>query len=152
MHEGSADPQLSRIHVMHNEQRTVIIPVTCVPCENKPCIAACPEGAIKTNDRGAVIITESLCTGCGKCARACEIGAIRVHRIEGRGKNGRLVSLKCDQCDGNPWCVQACTFDAIRMVEGFSGSQVVHDRLKEAKESLQRELETAGVIQPRRKS
>lgn len=149
-HEGFVNPQLSRIQVFHNEERTVIVPITCVPCDKKPCIAACPEGAIAMNDRGAVIISESLCTGCGKCAHACEIGAIRVHRLEGRGKNGHLVSLKCDQCEGDPWCVHACSPGAIRKVEDLSGGQVVHDRLKEAKEPLQKELEKAGVVKPRR--
>ncbi len=149
-HEEAASTTLSRIQILHDENRTVLLPITCIPCEEKPCIPVCPEGAIAVNNLGAVVITENLCTGCGKCARACGIGAIKVHRLPGRGKNGRLVSLKCDQCGGDPWCVKACAFDAIRKVEGFQGGQAVYERLRTARQDLTGQLEDTGVLQSRR--
>ncbi|HPC06241.1 MAG TPA: 4Fe-4S dicluster domain-containing protein [Anaerolineaceae bacterium] len=149
-HEGVESTQLSRIQILHDENRIVLLPITCIPCEDKPCIQVCPEGAIAVNELGAVVITETLCTGCGRCARACEIGAIRVHRLPGRGKNGRLVSLKCDLCGGDPWCVKACAFDAIRKVEDDQGGQAVYEKLKSARQELTTRLEDAGVLQVRR--
>ncbi len=151
-HEGTVSTNLSRIQVMHDENRKVIIPITCIPCDEKPCIPVCPENAIAVNAAGAVVITEALCTGCGKCSRACEIGAIQVHRLPGRGKNGRLVSLKCDQCDGDPWCVKVCAPGAIQKVDVLQGGQVVYERLKNARNALLEQQETDGVIKPRRTS
>lgn len=46
----------------------------CVSC--KSCVAACPEGAIDWDERGAKI-DQSACTRCGKCVVACPTGAIR---------------------------------------------------------------------------
>jgi carbon-monoxide dehydrogenase iron sulfur subunit len=149
-HEEEVSTQLSRIQILHDENRTVLLPITCIPCDEKPCIAVCPEGAIAVNELGAMVITEALCTGCGKCARVCEIGAIRVHRLPGRGKNGRLVSLKCDQCGGDPWCVKACAFDAIRKIDEPEGGQVVYKKLKEARQKLTEQLEETGVLKVRR--
>jgi len=149
-HEEEVSTQLSRIQILHDENRTVLLPITCIPCDEKPCIAVCPEGAIAVNELGAVVITETMCTGCGKCAQACEIGAIKVHRLPGRGKNGRLVSLKCDLCGGDPWCVKACSFDAIRLIDEPEGGQVVYDKLKEARQNLTEQLEKTGVLKVRR--
>lgn len=149
-HEDQVSTQLSRIQILHDENRTVLLPITCIPCDDKPCIPVCPEGAIAVNNLGVVIITEALCTGCGRCARACEIGAIRVQRLPGRGKNGRLVSLKCDLCGGDPWCVKACSFDAIRKVDEMQGGQAIYDQLKTARRELTAQLEDAGILQSRR--
>ena len=149
-HEDQVSTQLSRIQILHDENRIVLLPITCIPCDDKPCIPVCPEGAIAVNNLGVVIITEALCTGCGRCARACEIGAIRVQRLPGRGKNGRLVSLKCDLCGGDPWCIKACSFDAIRQVDERQGGQAVYDQLNTARRELTAQLEDAGILQSRR--
>ena len=149
-HEDQVSTQLSRIQILHDENRIVLLPITCIPCDDKPCIPVCPEGAIAVNNLGVVIITEALCTGCGRCARACEIGAIRVQRLPGRGKNGRLVSLKCDLCGGDPWCIKACSFDAILKVDEMQGGQAVYDQLNTARRELTAQLEDAGILQSRR--
>ena len=129
-HEQEVNPALSRIHIHGDQIRQILVPVTCVPCDEKRCIAACPEtGAININDVGAVVIDESLCTGCGKCVRACLIGAISLHRLPGRGKKGLAVALKCDQCGGDPWCVRVCEPHAVSKIDALSGGQEIHDRI-----------------------
>jgi len=124
------NPELSRIHILADRNRRTLIPIACIPCEDKPCIPACPEpGAIQLNAQGKVEITEGLCTACAKCAHACQIGAIRIHRLPGRGKNGKAVALKCDQCKGDPWCSKVCPTAAIIRVDDLTESQTTFERL-----------------------
>ncbi|MBU0512969.1 MAG: 4Fe-4S binding protein [Chloroflexi bacterium] len=128
-HEGVANPELARIHIWEDHSEVSFLPITCVLCDDKPCIAACPElGAIGVNDLGAVVINEDLCTGCSKCVRACQIGAIRLHLLPGRGKSGKAVVLKCDLCDGDPWCVKVCEPEAIT-IRDDDGGQAMHATL-----------------------
>lgn len=120
-HEGRASPELSRIRVWKAEARNSFLPIVCPPCDDKPCIDACPEqGAMMLSEDGAVLIKESLCTGCCKCVRACTLGAITLHRLEGRGKHGKAVALKCDLCDGDPWCIKVCEPGAVTTTEEAS--------------------------------
>ncbi len=73
-------------------------------CVGKPCVDACPSGAISVG-AGIVSIDEAACTGCGLCIEACPHGGI----IMGGG-----VALKCDFCGGDPECVKACVTAALR--------------------------------------
>jgi Fe-S-cluster-containing hydrogenase component 2 len=138
-HEGQSIPDLSRVNIIADHNRKKLVPVMCVPCEENPCIAVCPElGAIHKTDAGAVVIEEALCTACGKCVRACRIGAIKVHRLERRGKNGKAVALKCDQCQGDPWCVKVCPVDAILKVDGKTSDQTIFTRILAARQDAEK--------------
>ena len=127
--ERAVNPELARIHVWEDHSEISFLPITCAICDDKPCIEVCPEqGAISVNHLGAVVIDESLCTGCSKCVDACQIGAIQLHLLPGRGKSGKAVVLKCDLCGGDPWCVKVCQPEAITISDDDSG-QVTHDKL-----------------------
>ena len=132
--ENSVNPSLSRVLVKYNEPHNIFLPVLCLPCSEKPCLTVCPEiGAMVIDSHtGAVQIIEELCTACSKCISACEIGAIHFLRMTGRGKNKKAVVIKCDQCGGDPWCVQVCEPRALEYVDDPSGhgGQVVYDDLK----------------------
>lgn len=131
-HEGVINQELSRVHILEDPARPAFLPITCPPCDEKPCLKACPElGAIRLNKLGAVVIEESLCTGCSKCVQACKIGAIQFHRLPGRGKMGKAVVLKCDMCDGDPWCVKVCQPEAITVVDDGGGQEEYNDLLAE---------------------
>ncbi len=60
--------------------------------------------------RKIIEIDESLCNGCGACAKACHEGAIGM--VDGVAK-----LLREDYCDGLGDCLPACPMDAIRFVE-----------------------------------
>ncbi|MDD5367909.1 MAG: 4Fe-4S dicluster domain-containing protein [Anaerolineaceae bacterium] len=138
-HENMVAPERSRITILADRNREVILPITCLPCSQKPCLEVCPEkGAIRLELNGAVVIQESLCTACGKCARACAINAIRIHRLAGRGKKGKAVALKCDQCGGDAWCVRVCPTGAISQSDARGDGQKGFDQLVIARNDLQR--------------
>lgn len=130
-HEEALNPALSRIRVLKDEWADLYLPIVCPPCQDRACIAACPEeGALVINERtGAVEVVEENCTGCSRCVRACEIGAIHFLRQKGRGKLGKATVIKCNQCGGEPMCVQVCEAGALEYLDG-PGGQPVFERLR----------------------
>ncbi|MBI4790739.1 MAG: 4Fe-4S dicluster domain-containing protein [Chloroflexi bacterium] len=148
--ERVVNPALARIHVFKDEPRDLFLPIVCPPCDEKLCIAACPEpGGIVVSEMGAVVIVEHLCTGCSKCVSACDIGAIRLVRQSGHGKFGKAVAVKCDQCGGDPWCVRVCVPGALEYVLESHG-QMVFEKLRAALPHAEKILAERGAL-PRRR-
>jgi len=84
---------------------------TCLQCEDAPCMAACPTGAIKRNPTStAVQVDSELCLGCGVCVKACTYGFLHLD-------TSRTKATKCDLCGGNPICVQMCMARALHFGE-----------------------------------
>lgn len=100
------------------------VPLTCVHCDDPPCAAACPAGAIEKQKTGEVILSAGRCVGCGACAVACHLG-VPIARRDGR------AYLKCDLCitrtSGGliPACAEACRVGAITYGEGTEGEGIV---------------------------
>jgi len=113
-HFGKCSPLLSRIVIQEFRDVNTFIPITCVGCENAPCIKVCPMGVRIRLESGAVITNEDACIGCRTCIYACPFGAPVVNP-----ENGKAMS--CDLCDGDelgPWCVKACTMQgALQFVD-----------------------------------
>ena len=91
--------------------------IQCQHCEDAPCIAVCPSGAINRRDEGGpVLIDAERCIGCKFCVVACPFGAIEISR------DGWAV-VKCDLCierteaGEEPACVSACPTRALAFVE-----------------------------------
>jgi len=80
--------------------------IACHQCENPPCAAVCPVGAIRKLRSGLVEVDAARCIGCGACVEACPFGAITV-------VNGKAV--KCDLCGGDPACVKQCMPGALKL-------------------------------------
>ena len=113
------------------------IPIQCRHCEDAPCIAVCPTGAIaRAGERGPVLIAEDRCIGCKLCLVVCPFGVIEVSR------SGRAV-VKCDLCiertkaGEEPACVAACPTTALRLVDAGEFSR--RKRHKAAAEQAQAE-------------
>ncbi len=68
-------------------------PGKCSPFGEKPCIKYCPKvrtgdkTIVLSQDSKRVIITESLCTGCGICIKKCPFNAISIVNLPDQLKN-----------------------------------------------------------------
>lgn len=108
--------------------KPLLLPNSCQHCEQPACMIDCPTGAIGRDPEGEVYVRESLCTGCGACARACPWDNIHMaDRAPGAprppGPSAELVATKCDLCRGRaegPGCVEACPVGAIFRVDPSS--------------------------------
>ncbi|MBI5442342.1 MAG: 4Fe-4S dicluster domain-containing protein, partial [Deltaproteobacteria bacterium] len=92
------------------------VSLSCLHCEDAPCAAACPTGAIsKDPASGAVTVRSEVCVGCRTCLLACPFGA------PGYGSDGKMQ--KCDLCSERvasglePACVAACPTKALAFGE-----------------------------------
>jgi Fe-S-cluster-containing hydrogenase component 2 len=114
---------------------------SCRQCRvGAECVEACPVDAIRWNDNGALIITDS-CTGCGACEPACPYDVVHmvardqppVSPLQSlwqqlrRLKNPTIPLTtmqptqradKCDLCHGHDdlACVSACPTGALRLM------------------------------------
>lgn len=127
--EGLASPALSRIRIIPFEDEDFNCPIVCQQCETPSCAHVCPSGALHRNsDTGIVDWLEEKCIGCKMCLLACPFGAINI-------RSGVKI-LKCDQCAGDPVCVQFCMPKAITYSSaneiGTSRRMVTAESLKTA--------------------
>lgn len=134
-----------RVHDTGPAARELLLPNSCQHCKNPVCMLDCPTGAIGRDGEGEVFIRESLCTGCGNCAKACPWENIRMAprtlpahlssaarqqfapsllaAAERRGASLQdmfpEVATKCDLCRdfAAPACVQSCPTEAIIRLE-----------------------------------
>ncbi len=97
-------PERARVQVFRIEP-ALDFPLFCRNCEDAPCIAACPEGALSRTSKGIVIVNNKKCNGTGTCVKACPYNAIHIHPDTGK-------AIKCIQCGQ---CVDRCPADALFM-------------------------------------
>ena len=71
------------------------------------CAEACEAGAITQNPKGVYMINKKLCTGCGKCVEACPFGLV----VKAEDSP---VSSKCIACG---ICAKACPMELLEVVE-----------------------------------
>jgi carbon-monoxide dehydrogenase iron sulfur subunit len=109
------------------------VPMQCRHCEDAPCIAVCPTGAIYRRKAGdPVLIEQDRCIGCKYCIVVCPFGVIDV------SDDGKVV-VKCDLCiertkaGKEPACVEACPTKALKLV---SEKELTADRRRLAARQL----------------
>ena len=105
-HYGQVNPRRSRIRLVHTDLDEAM-PVTCLQCEDAPCVRLCPAGAIVRRKDEYLAVDESRCIGCGICVIACPVGAISIDSATG-------LASKCDLCDDDPQCVKYCPANVLR--------------------------------------
>ena len=71
------------------------------------CAKACEAGAITQNPKGVYMINKKLCTGCGKCVEACPFGIMVKVSDE-------APTSKCIACG---ICAKSCPMDVLEVVE-----------------------------------
>ncbi len=71
------------------------------------CAKACEAGAITQNAKGVYMINKKLCTGCGKCVEACPFGVMVK-------AEDTAYTTKCIACG---ICAKVCPMDVLEVVE-----------------------------------
>ena len=71
------------------------------------CAQACESGAITQNAKGVYTVNKKLCTGCGKCVEACPFGLM----VKAEDKP---TASKCIACG---ICAKACPMDVLEVKE-----------------------------------
>ena len=115
----------ARVAILKYED--ISTPVACRQCEDAPCAAACPCGAIVVNSESVTVLRHK-CIGCKACIMACPYGVMRVtsHRVRptvcGKplGYSQKALAQKCDLCASvpeGPSCVRACPTNVLFVVE-----------------------------------
>jgi Fe-S-cluster-containing hydrogenase component 2 len=97
MHPSSEN--LTCIHVGAKDNKPKLN--VCVQCGK--CAKACPENAIKQNDKGVFMIDKKACKNCGVCVKECPF------QVMVSASNAATVS-KCIACG---ICVKACPQDVL---------------------------------------
>jgi Fe-S-cluster-containing hydrogenase component 2 len=105
-HGGDIAPKRSRIRIRSQWPEEEKIEV-CFACGPKPCIEACPEGALAWKDH--LRLDEEKCTGCFLCTEACPY--VGIH--SGSSEN---FPYFCDTCSGEFQCVAWCPTKAVNQV------------------------------------
>jgi anaerobic dimethyl sulfoxide reductase subunit B (iron-sulfur subunit) len=92
-----------------------VLPVMCFHCENPVCAGACPNRAIRKEEKyGAVLVSPEKCTGKRKCWEACPYGVPQF-----AGDAPGLKMSKCNLClerlekGDKPICVLSCSLRAM---------------------------------------
>jgi phenylacetyl-CoA:acceptor oxidoreductase 27-kDa subunit len=57
------------------ERKRACLPMSCMHCDDPPCLEVCPTRATFKRPNGIVDIDEEVCIGCGYCILACPYGA-----------------------------------------------------------------------------
>lgn len=116
-HAHSFNPKRSRIQILKEESRNLIVPMVCLQCDRPLCQEACPNGAIVENKQGVLFVDSEKCIGCMNCVTACVYGGIGIDPVTRK-------AVKCDLCGGDPACAKACMYGAISLstseAEGFN--------------------------------
>ena len=96
--------------------QSTAMPMVCRQCEDAPCVRACPNDAMYTDEAGIVRRSFVRCTGCRSCVVACPFGVLD-HDLT------RHQVGKCDLCADRtpagklPRCVSVCPSGALKFME-----------------------------------
>ncbi|MDA8209763.1 MAG: polysulfide reductase NrfD [Actinomycetota bacterium] len=84
----------------------------CNQCENPPCVAACPTGAMYQRPDGIVDFDKKICVGCKACMAACPYDAIFINPEDHSAEKCNFCAHRLD-VGLEPACVVVCPTEAI---------------------------------------
>ena len=109
-HYQECNPSSSRLRVVKFDRSGIAVPLFCLQCEEAFCQEICPTKAIQRDTKtGALTLNEKKCVRCRACTMACPFLGLQV-------LPDRKV-VKCDLCEGEPYCVKYCETGALRYIE-----------------------------------
>ena len=100
---------------------------SCLTCFYPTCIPACPVDSVVFNPKNGEVEIKDDCIGCTSCAKACQYGAITMHKVdqkddrfsrffyEGQKIKPKFIADKCNHCEGygDMACISNCPTNAI---------------------------------------
>jgi Fe-S-cluster-containing hydrogenase component 2 len=109
-HHQECNPSNSRIKVVKFDRVGLAVPLFCLNCEEAFCEQVCPAKAIKRDSKtGALVLRQEKCIRCRACTMVCPFSGLQVLA------NRDVV--KCDLCEGDPYCVKYCETGAIKYMD-----------------------------------
>ncbi len=63
-----------------------VIPMSCMHCDDAPCVNVCPTGASYKREDGIVLVDYDLCIGCRVCINACPYNARHYNYVDPKKK------------------------------------------------------------------
>jgi len=130
-HYSEFNPALSRIRVTFLER--LIVPTSCMMCDEAPCMLACPSNAYYRDGENNVMQDKGRCIGCRMCILVCPFGAISYNAKEHK-------VIKCDLCGYDPECVKHCPTGAISFIDSKEAERRKRLKAAEKMTSLVREV------------
>jgi phenylglyoxylate dehydrogenase beta subunit len=104
---GAADLSHARIRILPGGEGGGYELALCRQCADPVCVMNCPAGALSKNGESGVIDWNGgRCVNCLLCTAGCAYAGIVYEASIGH-------VTKCDMCDGEPACVEACPHDAL---------------------------------------
>lgn len=98
----------------------------CNQCEDAPCVAACPTGAMFARPDGIVDFTKSDCIGCKACMAACPYDAIFINPEDHSAEKCNFCAHRLD-IGLEPACVSVCPTQAILIAESDDPAAVANE-------------------------
>lgn len=99
----------------------------CDICEDKPCLASCPIGAILIDPVDGNTKINSTCFGCVLCRNACPYDAITINQTMAPPIKENVPNINSKLCKACGACVQACKTGAIHI--NATGSGEAHSEI-----------------------
>lgn len=89
-----------------------IFPVSCMQCDNAPCLYVCPTGALYQRKDGIITIGAEECVGCKLCITACPYQALYFNPETQKADGCNFCAERIDS-QSVPYCLESCSGEAM---------------------------------------